>query len=64
MITAEIFPNMEKEKFNLVQEEQRLAGRINPRRNTLRHIAIKITKIKYKGKMKNDIQRNSHKVIS
>ena len=50
MITAENFPNMEKEKFNLVQEEQRLPGRINPRWNTLRHIAIKITKIKYKDK--------------
>ena len=49
MITVP-FPNMEKEKFNLVQEEQRLPGRINPRRNTLRHTAIKITKIKYKDK--------------
>ena len=26
-------------------------GRINPRRNTLRHIVIKLTKIKYKDKI-------------
>ena len=31
---------------NQVQEAQRAPGRINPRRNTLRHIVIKLTKIK------------------
>ena len=33
-----------------VQEVQRVPYRINPRRNILRHILIKITKIKYKEK--------------
>ena len=45
-IIAENFPNMEKEIVNQVQEAQRLLGRINPRRNTPRHIVIKLTKIR------------------
>ena len=36
-IIAENFSNMEKEIVNQVQETQRVPGRINPRRNTLRH---------------------------
>ena len=48
------FPNMGKEIATQVQEVQRVPGRINPRRNTLRH----------KGKMTNNIQGNSHKVNS
>ena len=32
----------------LVQETQRVPNRINPRRNTARHILIKLTKIKHK----------------
>ena len=47
-IITENFPNMEKEIVNQVQEAQRVPGRINPRRNTLRHTVIKLTKIKYK----------------
>ena len=46
MVIAENFPNTEKEIVNQVQEVQRFPGRINPRRNTLRHIVIKLTKIK------------------
>ena len=38
------FPNMEKEIVNQVQEAQRVPYRINPRRNTPRHILIKLTK--------------------
>ena len=45
-IIAENFPNMGKEIVNQVQEAQRVPGRINPRRNTSRHIVIKLTKIK------------------
>ena len=45
-IIAENFPNMGKEIVSQVQEAQRVPGRINPRRNTLRHIVIKQTKIK------------------
>ena len=42
---------MGKEIVNQVQEAQRGPGRINPRRNTPRHIVIKLTKIKDKDKM-------------
>ena len=34
-----------------VQEVQRVPGRINPRRNTLRHIVIKLAKVKDKEKL-------------
>ena len=43
-IIVENFPNMEKEIANQVQEAQRVPYRINPRRNTPRHILIKLTK--------------------
>ena len=39
---------MAKEIVNQVQEAQRGPYRINPRRNTPRHILIKLSKIKYK----------------
>ena len=42
---------MEKEIVNQVQEAQRVPGRINTRRNTSRHIVIKLTKIKDKDKI-------------
>ena len=42
---------MGKEIVNQVQEAQRVSGRINPRMNTPRHIVIKLTKIKYRGKI-------------
>ena len=42
---------MGKETVTQVQEAQRVPGRINPRRNTLRHIVIKLTKIKDKEKI-------------
>ena len=38
---------MEKEIFNQFQEVQRDPDRTNPRRNTPRHILIKLTKIKH-----------------
>ena len=47
-IIVENFPNMCKEIVNQVQEAQRVPYRINPRRNTPRHILIKLSKIKYK----------------
>ena len=50
-VIAENFPNMGKETVTQVQEAQRVPGRINPRRNTLRHIVIKLTKIKDKQKI-------------
>ena len=42
---------MGKEIVTQVQEAQRVSGRINPRRNMLRHIVIKLTKIKDKEKL-------------
>ena len=47
-IIAEKFPDMGKETVTQVQEAQRVPGRIKPRRNTLRHIAVELTKIKDK----------------
>ena len=42
---------MEKEIVNQVQEAQRVPHRINPRRNTPRHILIKLTKTKHKKRI-------------
>ena len=42
---------MEKEIVNQVQEAQRVTYRINPRRNTPRHILIKLTKTKHKERI-------------
>ena len=50
-IIVEIFPNMEKEIVNQVQEAKRVPYRINPRRNTPRHILIKPTKTKPKERI-------------
>ena len=41
-ITEENFPNNGEEIVNQVQEAQRIPFRINPRRNTPRHILIKL----------------------
>ena len=50
-IIEENFPNMGKERISQVQEAQRVPYRINPRKNTPRHILIKLTKIKFKEKI-------------
>ena len=50
-IIVENFPNMEKEIVNQVQEAQRVPYRVSPRRNTPRHILIKLTKTKYKERI-------------
>jgi len=47
-ITVENFPNVEKKIVNEVQEAQRVPYRINPRKNTPRHILIKLTKNRFK----------------
>ena len=47
-IIIENFPKMGKEIATQVQETQRIPNRINLRRNTPRHILIKLTKIKHK----------------
>ena len=66
-IIVENFPNMGKEIVNRVQEEQRVPYRLNTRRNTPRHILIKISKIKYKEKLlkaAREKQQITHKEIS
>ena len=45
------FLNKEKEIVNQVQEAQRVPYRINPRRNTPKHILIKLTKTKHKERI-------------
>ena len=50
-IIVENFPNMEKEIVNEVQEAQRVPYRIRPRRNTPRHMLIKLTKTKHKKRI-------------
>ena len=66
-IIVEHFPKMGKEIITQVQETQRVPNRINPRRNTPRHILIKLTKIKpkeqksSKGKTTNNTRGDSHK---
>ena len=51
MIIVESFPNMEKKIVKKFQEAQRVPYRINPRRNTPRHILIKLTKTKHKERI-------------
>ena len=48
---VENFPNMGKEVVSQVQEAQRVPYRINPRKNTPRHILVELSKIKYKEKI-------------
>ena len=50
-IIVENFPNMKKEIADQVQEAQRVPYRVNPRRNMLRHILIKLTKTKHKERI-------------
>ena len=57
---------MGKEIVNQVQKAQRVPYRINPRRNTSRHIIIKLSQIKYKEqilKAAREKQQVTHKGI-
>ena len=51
---------MGKETATQVQEAQRVPGRINPRRNTPRHIVIKLAKIKDKEKLLKATREKRH----
>ena len=65
-IIVENFPKMEKEIVTKVQETQRVQNRINPRRNTPRHILIRLTKIKHREqilKAAREKQQITHKGI-
>ena len=48
-IIIENFPNMEKEIANQVQEAQKVPYRINPSRNTSRHILTKLIRLNTKN---------------
>ena len=50
-IMKENFPNQAKEIYIQVQEAQRIPKKLDPRRNTLRHIIIKLLKIKDKERI-------------
>ena len=69
----ENFPNLVKEiDFQEVQEAQRVTKKLDPKRNTPRHIIIKLPKIEDKerglksSKRKGDsyLERSSHKTLS
>ena len=65
-IIVENFPNIGKAIVNQVQEAHRVPYRINPRRNTSRHILIKLSKLKYKEqilKAAREKQQETHKGI-
>ena len=65
-IIVENFPKMGKEIATQVQENQRVPNRINPGRNTTRHILIKLTMIKHKEqilKAAREKQQITHKGI-
>ena len=49
---------MKKEIVNQVQEVQRVPYRINPRRNTPKHILIKLTKTKHKERILKTAREN------
>ena len=50
-IIAENFPNMGREALTQIHEGQRVPYKIHPRRDTPRHILIKLTNIKDKEKI-------------
>ena len=57
---------MGKEIITQVQETQKVPNRINPRQNTLKHILIKLTKLKHKQqilKAAREKQQITHKGI-
>jgi len=65
-IIVENFPKMGKKIITQVQETQRVPKRINQRRNTPRHILIKLTMIKHKEeilKAAREKQQITHKGI-
>ena len=71
-IMKENFPNLAKETdFREVQGAQRVPKKLDPRRNTPRHIIITLAKIEDKERVlkaakKGDgyLQRSSHKTVS
>lgn len=50
-IIAEKFPILRTELYNLIQEAQRIPSTVNPNKRTLRHILIKMVKVKGRDKI-------------
>ena len=72
-IMKENFSNLAKEiDLQEVQEAQRVPKKLDPRRNTPRHIMITLPKMEIEGenlrsskrKGDSDLQRSSHKTVS
>ena len=71
-IMKENFPNLVKEiDFPEAQEGQRVPKKLDPKRNTPRHISIKLPKIKDRESFKSSkrkghsyLQRSAHKTVS
>ena len=64
-------PNLVKELHRQVQEAQRVPKKLDPRKHTLRHIIIKLPKIKDKERIlkaatgkESYLQRSSHMAIN
>ena len=59
--TKENFPNLAKEiDFQKVQDAQRVPKKLDPKRNTPRHIIIKLPKIKCKERILKDSKRTKN----
>ena len=71
-IMKENFPNLAKEiDFQEVQDAQRVPQKLDPRKNTPRHIVIALPKMKQKERIleaarekDSYLQRSSHKTVS
>ena len=71
-IMKENFPNLAKEIDVKVQEAQRVPKKLDPRRNTPRHIIITLAKMKEKERIleaarekeRVTYKRSSHKTVS
>jgi len=50
-MTAENFPNLKKERDIQVQEAQRVTNKMSPRKHTLGHVIIKMSKVKDKERI-------------
>ena len=59
------FPSLAKEiDFQEIQEAHRVPKKLDPRKNTPRHIIITLPKIKHKERILGAVQRSSHKTVS
>ena len=54
-----IMENMGKETFSQVEEAQIIPYKLTPRRNTARHILVKLTQINFKEKILKDTRGSS-----